>query len=123
MAKATITSQTGATITVDGTPDEISKVISMYEQTSVRGNARGAIARAKAGKKAEKKRDSAADLIVQLRDDGFFEKAKSLGEVADALEEKGFLYPVTTLSGVVLGLLKKRELRRKKHEGKWVYGK
>jgi hypothetical protein len=30
---------------------------------------------------------------------------------------------VTSLSGVVLGLVKKRELRRKKHERKWVYGK
>jgi hypothetical protein len=95
----------------------------MYEQTCVIGNAKSAIARVKAGKKAEKKRDSASELIIQLREDGFFEKPKSLGEIAEALEESGFLYPVTTLSGVVLGLLKRRELRRKKQAGKWVYGK
>jgi hypothetical protein len=123
VAKATIKSQTGATITVEGTPDEVSKVISMYEKTSVVGNAKQAIARAKATKKVEKKRESASDLIIGLKEDGFFDKAKSLGDIGAALEEQGYLYPVTSLSGVVLGLLKRKELRRKKLEGKWVYGK
>lgn len=123
MAKATIKSQTGATITVEGTPDEVSNVIATFEKTSVVGNAKGAIARAKASKKTEKKRETASDLIIELREEGFFEKPKSLGDIGTALEERGFLYPLTSLSAIVLRLLKKRELRRKKHEGKWVYGK
>ncbi|HTZ73736.1 MAG TPA: hypothetical protein VMB47_07440 [Candidatus Aquilonibacter sp.] len=123
MAKATIKSRTGATITVEGTPDEVSNVISAYEKTSVVGQAKEAIARVKATKKSDKKKESASDLIVGLKEEGFFEKPKTLGEIGAALEERGFLYPVTSLSGVVLGLLKKRQLRRKKHEGKWVYGK
>jgi len=123
MAKATIKSRTGATITVEGTPDEVSNVISAYEKTSVVGQAKEAIARVKATKKSDRKKESASDLIVGLKEEGFFEKPKTLGEIGAALEERGFLYPVTSLSGVVLGLLKKRQLRRKKHEGKWVYGK
>jgi hypothetical protein len=123
MAKATIKSRTGATITVEGTPEEVSNVISAYEKTSVVGHAKEAIARARATKKTEKKKESASDLIVGLKEEGFFEKPKTLGEIGTALEERGFLYPVTSLSGIVLGLLKKRMLRRKKLERKWVYGK
>jgi hypothetical protein len=58
-----------------------------------------------------------------MRERGFFAKPKSLSAISDALEEEGFLYPVTTLSGVVLGLVKKQELRRKRIDGKWAYGK
>jgi len=123
VAKATIHSKTGATITIDGTHEEVSNIIASFEKMNVVGHAKEAIARAKATKKSERKKDSASDLIIGLREEGFFEKPKSLGDIGSALEEKGFLYPSTTLSGVVLGLLKKRELRRKKSEGKWVYGK
>jgi hypothetical protein len=123
MAKATIKSQTGATIIVEGTPEEVSGVISAFEKTSVVGHAKEAIARAKATKKAGKRKEGASDLIIGLKEEGYFEKPKTLGEIGGALEERGFLYPVTSLSGVVLGLLKKRQLRRKKVEGKWVYGK
>lgn len=123
MAKATIKSSTGAVITVEGSEEEVSKIISAYEKTSVVGQAKQAIARTKAAKRDEKKREGAGDLVVGMREAGFFDKPKSLGEVSEALEEKGFLYPTTTLSGVVLGLVKKKELRRKKVEGRWVYGK
>jgi hypothetical protein len=123
MAKATIKSSTGATITVEGTPEEVSNVISSYEKTSVVGHAKEAIARAKATKKTTKRKEGASDLIVGLKEEGFFEKPKTLGEIGAALEERGFLYPVTSLSGIVLGLLKKRMLRRKKVGKRWVYGK
>lgn len=123
MAKATIKSKSGATVTVEGTPEEVARIISMHESTSVVGNAKAAIARAKTTKKSEKKRESAADVITAIKEDGFFDKAKTLGEISTALEERGFIYALTSLSGVVLGLVKRRELRRKKDKGKWVYGK
>lgn len=123
MAKATIKSKTGAVITVEGDQSEVSSILAAYERTSVVDQAKKAIARTRMAKTRGKKREGASDLIVELREAGFFEKPKALGEIAHALEEKGYLYPVTSLSGVVLGLVKKRQLRRKKHEGKWVYGK
>lgn len=123
MAKATIKSQTGATITVEGTQEEVSNIISAYEKTSVVGSAKAAIARAKATKNTDRKRESASSLIVALREEGFFDKPRKLGDIGTALEERGFLYPATSLSGVVLGLLKKGQLRRKKIEGHWAYGK
>lgn len=123
MAKATIKSQSGAVITVEGTKEEVSSIVSIYETTSVVGQAKRAIARAKGAKKEAKKRDGAADLIIGMKEEGFFEKPKGLGDISTKLEEQGHLYAVTSLSGIVLGLVKKRHLRRKKLEGKWVYGK
>jgi hypothetical protein len=123
MAKATIKSSSGAVITVEGSEEEVSKILSAYERTSVVGHAKQAIARSKATKRDDKKREGAANLIIKLREEGFFNKPKALGEVSEALEAEGFLYPTTSLSGVVLGLVKKRELRRKKVDGRWVYGK
>jgi hypothetical protein len=123
MAKATIKSQSGAVITIEGSKDEVSSIIARYEQVNVVGHAKQAIARAKSANKVAKKRDSASDLIVGLKENGFFEKPKSLGDIATKLEEQGYLYAVTSLSGIVLGLVKKGHLRRKRLEGKWVYGK
>lgn len=123
MAKATIKSSTGAVITVEGNEQEVANIISAYEKTSVVGQAKQAIARSKATKRDDKKREGAGDLVIKLREEGFFNKPKGLGEVSEALEAEGFLYPTTSLSGVVLGLVKKRELRRKKVDGRWVYGK
>jgi hypothetical protein len=123
MAKATIKSSSGAVITVEGSEEEVSKILSAYEKTSVVGQAKQAIARSKATKRDDKKREGAGDLVIKLREEGFFNKPKALGEVSEALEAEGFLYPTTSLSGVVLGLVKKRELRRKKVDGRWVYGK
>jgi hypothetical protein len=123
MAKATIKSGSGAVITVEGTEQEVAKIISNYERSSVVGQAKQAIARTKSSKRENKKREGAGDLLIGMREAGFFDKAKSLADMGEALEEKGFLYPTTTLSGVVLGLVKRKELRRRKVEGRWVYGK
>ncbi len=123
MAKATIKSKTGALITVEGSESEVAHIISNFEKTSVVGQVKQAMARTRAEKTGAKKREGAAELIIAMREGGFFQKPKELGEVADALEEKGFLYPVTTLSGVMLGLVKRRELRRKRQDGRWVYGR
>jgi len=123
MAKATIKASSGAIITVEGTHEEVAKIISNYEKTSIVGQAKEAIARTKSIKNNAKKREGASDLLIGLREAGFFTKPRTLAEMSDALEEKGFLYPNTTLSGVVLGLVKRKELRRKKMEGRWVYGK
>lgn len=123
MPKATIKSKTGALITVEGSGEEVANILSVFEKSMVVGHAKQAISKSRAVAKEQKKRQSASDLIVELKEDGFFEKPKSLGDISAVLEEKGYLYPVTSLSGVVLGLVQKKVLRRKKVDGKWVYGK
>lgn len=123
MAKATIKSKNGATIIVEGTDKEVSTVLTHLENTVVVGRAKEIASKTGVVKKDQKRRMAASDLIIGLKEDGYFNKPKGLTEIAHALEEKGFIYPVTTLSGVMMGLVQKRLFGRKKMEGKWVYGK
>jgi len=123
MAKATIKSRTGATITIEGSEKEVSNILSVFERTEAVAQVKKTISKKTAAAKDQKKRMAASDLVVELKEEGFFEKPKGLGQISKSLEEKGYLYPITTLSGVVLGLVQKKMLRRKKLDGKWVYGK
>ena len=123
MAKATIKSKTGGVITVEGTQEEVSNILATVERATAVGHVKEVISKAKAVKKEHNKRMAASDLVVELKEEGFFSKPKGLTDIATALEEKGHIYPVTTLSGVMLGLVQKRLFGRKKLEGRWVYGK
>ena len=123
MAKATIKSKTGVIITVEGTDKEVSSVLAHLETAASVGHVKETIKKAASEKKEQKKQATASDLIIGLKEDGFFDKPKGLNEVAHALQEKGNLYPITTLSGVMIWLVQKRFLGRKKVGGKWVYGK
>lgn len=123
MAKATIQSKTGAIITVEGTDKEVSNVLAHFETTSHITAERGKAVKHHTEKKDRKKRSAASDLIVELKEEGFFQKPKSLSEIAHALEERGRITPITSLSGVMITLVQQRYLGRKKVDGKWVYGK
>lgn len=123
MPKATIKSSTGAVITIEGTQVEISQIISDFEKTSAVTQTRGDVSKDQVKKRQDKKRLAASDLIIELKDDGFFDKPKSLWEISQALEEKGRMTPVTSLSGIMIKLIQDRIFARKKVEGKWVYAK
>jgi hypothetical protein len=123
MPKATIKSQTGAVITIEGTQEEVSKIISDYEKTTVVTQAKSTGSKEHVKKRQDKKRLAASDLIIEMKDDGFFDKPKSLIEISQALEEKGRMTPVTSLSGLMIKLVQERFFARKKVDGKWVYAK
>ena len=122
MAKATIKSKTGAVITVEGTEAEVTSILSQFETAASVHKAKEVKKGHTQAQKEQRKRAGASDLVIALKEEGFFKKTKTLGEIAHAIEEKGFIYPTTTLSGVVLGLVQKRFISRKKVDGKWVYG-
>lgn len=123
MAKATIKSKTGAIITIEGTDKEVSSVLAHLEGMANVGRVKETMRKIASEKKEQRKHATASDLIIGLKEDGFFDKPKGLSEVSHALQEKGYLYPITTLSGVMIGLVQKRFLGRRKVDGKWVYGK
>lgn len=123
MAKAILKSKTGTLITIEGTDQEIATVLGHFETVVNVSDRKEAIRGAVSEKKEHRKRAGAADSIIDLKENGFFDKPKTLTEVGHALEEKAHLYPVTTLSGVMIGLVQKKLLGRKKIDGKWVYGK
>ena len=122
MAKATIKSKTGAVITIEGTESEVTNVLSQLETAASVHRAKETKRGHVNAQKEQRKRAGASDLVIALKEEGFFKNAKTLAEIAHAVEEKGYIYPTTTLSGVVLGLVQKRFLGRKKVNGKWVYG-
>ena len=123
MAKATIKAKSGSVITIEGSDEEISNIVTMVERASTVTHAREAGTKTRIKRSEQKKRVAASDLIAELKEGGFFNKPKTLGEITKALEEKGYVYPMTTLSGVMIGLVQRKLLGRKRTEGKWVYGR
>lgn len=113
MAKAQITLPGGAKVTLDGTPIEIAETLARLQTGGT-----SKIAKARAARPG---RMGLTDLITNLIDGGFFKKPKDLASVKQALEEIGHHYPVTTLSGTMLGQVRKRNLRRLKQDKRWMY--
>ena len=56
--------------------------------------------------------DSLPGRILLLKEDDYFEEQRMLGEVREALGTRGWHYPVTTLSGAMQSLVRRRLLRR-----------
>jgi hypothetical protein len=119
MPKATIKLKGGAVVTVEGSVSEVAEIASRLKTN----HAQKQVLEKHNTKKVQKKKLAASGFIIELREAGFLNKAKGLSEIAAALEEKGHLYPLTTLSGVVLDLVRARQLGRKKVDGRWVYGR
>lgn len=117
MARARITGPKGLKIQIEGTPAEVSQILSILRGPP---GATGGEKRQPAVGKGERFK-GAAGVIVELNAKGFFNKPKSLPEIRKALAAKGAIYPITSLSGIVLTLVRKRVLGRVKHNKKWAY--
>ena len=124
MAKANISTANGTTIVVEGTPEEVSKIIAAVgDSTSVPKLARDKETGAdgfepKAGKP---KRSGLTGLILDLKGEGYFREKRSLNDVRLALEQSGHIYPNTTVAPILLILTKSKELGRVKDGAKWAY--
>jgi hypothetical protein len=119
MAKAHITTKDGTKITIEGTPEEVAALANKL------GGGAKTDAPSEVGKKRRQKREKVKatpiNLISSLIDGGFFRRPKDLAGVKIALEELGHGYPVTTLSPILLRLVRRRQLRRMKDKKRWVY--
>lgn len=62
------------------------------------------------------------ETFLGLIKNSFFKEPKNIGEVQKALQEKGYHYPVTSLSPTLLRLVRKGMLSRVRNENDiWVY--
>jgi hypothetical protein len=119
MAKAHIKTKGGTAITIEGTAEEVAKAVALL---GLESTTEPTASREKGRKKAtEKAKATPINLVSSLIDGGFFRKPKDLASVKVALEEMGHFYPVTTLSPVLLRLVRRRQLRRLKDQKKWSY--
>jgi|ERR1700733_414936 len=123
MPKAHITTKNGTKITIEGTPDEVAAMVAQFEEGSP----------ASKDFRRSKKRDNSVSaprsgtkagpvgLISELIDGGYFKKPRELSAIKMTLEEQGHFYPITSLSPVMLRLIRKRELRRIRDKKRWLY--
>lgn len=118
MARATIETKDGTKIQIEGDVGEVAKIMSLYKENDY-------ISENKNFRKFIKKTSSPSisDMILELAEEKHLDKPKGLAEIKTLLEEQGHFIPMTTLSARVLGLIKRKELRRIKEDGKWKYVK
>jgi hypothetical protein len=114
MAKAQIITEAGTKVTVEGDADEVAALIERFDKSSSRASAPAKVNRlnSKAGPQ---------DRILALLAAGFFRVPQGLAAIRSTLEEQGHFYPVTTLSPVLLRLVRSRNLRRIKENKVWSY--
>ena len=72
------------------------------------------VASAKGADRTGREPDTLTGRVLSVKGEGFFKTQRSLGEVREALGSRGWNYPVTTLSGVMQGLVRQRQLRRER---------
>lgn len=116
MAKAQITTPQGIKVNIEGTSAEITAVVHDLERKSAAEGSQPVRRR-----KTKPGRVLLVDLIASLVDGGFFKKPRDLASIRTTLAEMGHHYPVTTLSPIMLRLVRQRNLRRIKEQKRWVY--
>jgi len=119
MAKAQIETPDGVSVKLEGTPDEISAVLKNVRIRTQ--NAVGSKSKASGKPTRSSGRATIATLAEDLREEGFFKKPKTLGEIKSKLADLGHTYPITGLSGPMQREVKSKRLRRFKQKGKYVY--
>ena len=119
MAKAHIKNKDGTSILIEGSVSEVAELIRKIKGVETKIPKISTKSSKLKGKKRE--RTTMSDLIESFIDGGFFKKPKDLATIKVALAENGHIYPVTTISPILLRLVRKRHLRRIKENKRWLY--
>ena len=118
MAKALITLQGGATVAIEGSQDEVAALLARFNGDE-QGGSRSS--RQLGDRHAKTAKTTPMGLLLEMIAAGFFGEPKELSAVRLALQEQGHFYPVTTLSPLMLRLVRRKELRRIKDKKRWTY--
>jgi hypothetical protein len=118
MVKAEIKNTDGTHITIEGSEEEVKRLISLLKSPDIIKDKRKS-----QEEKAPSSKMSISDMLLELKEEKFFDNPKSLVEIKNALEEKGRIYEITTLSAQVIRQVRKRNLGRIKKDKKWMYVK
>lgn len=118
MAKAEIDRPDGTKITIEGTPEEVARTVHLIEGSPSEPR----LAKGKSQATKKKRKPSIKDLVLELRDDGFFAEGKSLSEVKEALQlRKGYRRKTTSISKPLTQLVRGGKLRRTGVPRKYTY--
>jgi len=116
MATASVTLPGGAKVVIEGTQAEVADLLARLQSASPSAPQRSERSSTKAPV-----REGPMRLILDLIDADFFKVPQELGAVRIALEEQGHFYPTTSLSPLMLRLVRGRQLRRIKSQKRWAY--
>ena len=117
MATASVTLPGGAKVVIEGTQGEVADLLAKLQS-----GPRSAPQRPERfSTKVSIKRDGPVRLILDLIDAEFFKTPQELAAVRIALEAQGHFYPTTSLSPLMLRLVRGRQLRRIKSHKRWAY--
>ena len=116
MPTASITMPGGAKVVIEGTQAEVAELLAVFH----RSDSAPAKVRPR-GPTNITARTGPLELLLELTDEGFFKTPKDLGAARQALQERGHFYPSTTLSPLMLRLVRRKTLRRIKDNKRWAY--
>lgn len=117
MPTASITLSGGAKVVIEGTQAEVAELVARFQGDSppeIAGPERPT-------QRARSRLTGPLSLIGDLIDAGFFKTPQELGAVKSALEAQGHFYPTTSLSPLMLRLVRGKQLRRIKTNKRWTY--
>jgi|ERR1700733_1925905 len=115
MAKAHIEGPDGVTVKLEGTAEEVAAVL---KEIKVRHKEHGV---PKSKKRKTGGKATLTTLLEDLRNEGFFKKAKTMSDIQGRLADLGHSYPLTGLSGPLRREVRAKRLRRFKENRKYVY--
>lgn len=123
MATASIDLPDGTKVKIEGSPEEINKVLELYGQQPVRASPRRVNSETGITRRGQTERSGsgAMDQIRVLIQEGFFGTKRSLKDVQKRLEELGRIYPQSHLSTPLRRMVVGRELRRLRENKNWIY--
>ena len=129
MAKATLTLPNGTHVVVDGSPEEIAKLMSLYSgEGGTTGSQTQSLHETSQNKSGSGKKETKSSakkgpqgFIADLTETGFFKQKRNIAEIQKKLEEQGHIYAQTSISAPLIRLVRARKLRRIKEKDGWVY--
>jgi len=124
MPKAEVVTSGGAKVTIHGSTEEVAAILAAINgapQPPPKARETPPLASRTRVPSRVPARATPTTLITGLIEEGFFKKPQELGAIKRTLEERGHYYPVTSISPIVLRLVRRRVLRRIKDQKRWMY--
>jgi hypothetical protein len=126
MAKATLKLSDGTTVLIEGSPEEIARIMSLHSTTTQDQPSKPLPkTKTKKPKTTNKKSSQSATgpklRIFELKSLGFFDEKKSIVDIQKKLEEQGHIYAQSSLSPALVRLVRGKDLRRVKEDKVWMY--
>lgn len=122
MTKATIKTKSGTEIIIESDRKTIEEIVfALQRREDLKEKFKEEITKRKENISTGTKPQTATDAILKLKIDGFFKSRKSLSEIQVELERAGHIYPNTSLSPILLRLVRRGELGRIRDEKNWSY--